>query len=62
CESNGRNGIWRVRGDDARPLDARLPYAWGAQPVPALGILVMTDGDDILTVPLAPYAEALAAE
>lgn len=62
CESNGRNGIWRVRGDDARPLDARLPYAWGAQPVPALGILVMTDGDDILTVPLAPYVDALAAE
>lgn len=62
CDANGRNGIWLVRGDDARLLDPRLPYAWGAQPVPDLGVLVMTDGDDILTVPLAPYAEALAAE
>ena len=28
------------------------PYVWGAQPVPELGLLVFTDGEEILAVPL----------
>ena len=62
CDPEGGNGIWRIQGEDAGPLDPRLPYAWGVQPVPALGILIMTDGDDILSVPLDDYADALSAD
>ena len=59
CASEGNNGLWAVplspagvgRASAARHL-GRIPYAWGAQVVPSLGVLVLTDGEDILTVPL----------
>ncbi|MBT8397725.1 MAG: hypothetical protein HKO65_05810 [Gemmatimonadetes bacterium] len=57
CESNGPNGIWELHLDDGVVMSAGkiqgLPYAWGVQPVEALGIMVFTDGEDILSVPLA---------
>ncbi len=51
------NGIWEVALDEGRVQRARklpnLPYAWGVQPVEALGLFVFTDGEDILAVPLS---------
>jgi hypothetical protein len=53
CESGGENGIWEIgaSGSGQRQLSG-LPYVWGVQPVPALGLLVFTDGEDIRAVPL----------
>lgn len=57
CLSGPENGIWEVQLDESGVREARrlptLPYAWGAQPVESLGLLVFTDGDDILAIPLA---------
>jgi hypothetical protein len=57
CLSGPLNGIWEVQLSDPASPRARklpgLPYAWGVQPVPSLGIVVFTDGDEILAMPLA---------
>ena len=40
CESGAQNGIWEIEPAgrvEARKLES-LPYGWGAQPVPALGL------------------------
>ena len=57
CETGPRNGLWNVELTEGeaprtRKLDG-LPYAWGAQPVEALGVFLFTDGEDLLSVPLA---------
>ncbi|MEM6783922.1 MAG: hypothetical protein AAF624_09345 [Bacteroidota bacterium] len=57
CEPGDRNGVWAVElggaeGPTSRKIGA-VPYVWGVQPVEALGLLVFTDGEDILAVPLA---------
>ena len=36
-----------------------VPYVWGMQPVESLGLLVFTDGEDILAVPLSAMAGGL---
>lgn len=56
CAPGDQNGVWAVElggadGSAARKI-AALPYVWGVQPVEALGLLVFTDGEDILAVPL----------
>lgn len=57
CESGSQNGIWRIRRDagdtDSAEKLAGMPYGWGAQTVPSLGLLVFTNGDDILMLPFA---------
>lgn len=57
CASEGPNGIWEVRvkkGVAGRAGKIQgLPYAWGVQPVESLGLLVFTDGEDILSAPLS---------
>ena len=53
CEPGARNGIWAIGPEDEqRKLDG-VGYGWGAQPVPALGIFIYTDGEDILALPLS---------
>ncbi|MEL6444145.1 MAG: hypothetical protein AAF089_07495 [Bacteroidota bacterium] len=56
CDPGDLNGVWAVElgvpeGPTARKI-AALPYVWGVQPVEALRLLVFTDGEDILAVPL----------
>ncbi|MEM9665589.1 MAG: hypothetical protein AAF970_11685 [Bacteroidota bacterium] len=60
CTPGPENGVFVVDPDPAAPLVPRavrrldrLPYVWGLQPVPTLSLLVFTDGEDILMVPLA---------
>ncbi len=57
CRSGPTNGIWEVQLTETGATEARklpnLPYAWGVQPVEPLGLLVFTDGEDILAVPLS---------
>ncbi len=56
CESGAQNGIWVVTLSPSGTPELRklsnVPYAWGVQPVDSLGVLVFTDGDDILAMPL----------
>ncbi|MBO6576876.1 MAG: PD40 domain-containing protein [Rhodothermales bacterium] len=51
CGVAAGNGLQILEDGSLRQIRG-VPYAWGAQPVPALGILVFTDGDDILALPL----------
>ncbi|NNF28708.1 MAG: hypothetical protein HKN73_15900 [Gemmatimonadetes bacterium] len=55
CETGTQNGIWEIPeegADSPKKLDT-LPYAWGFQPVPSLGIAIFTDGEEILALPLS---------
>ncbi|NNF14481.1 MAG: hypothetical protein HKN72_14730 [Gemmatimonadetes bacterium] len=54
CASGPTNGVWLIdtASDSERKL-ANVPYAWGVQPVEALGLFVFTDGEDILALPLS---------
>ena len=56
CLSGPDNGIWEVRLDHSGVREARklpnVPYAWGVQPVVSLGLLVFTDGEEIMAIPL----------
>ena len=57
CGSGSGNGFWvvpnEVGGDEVPRWVPELPYGWGGQAVPSLGLFVFTDGEDILAVPLA---------
>ena len=54
--------IWRVdpAGDGSASAFKlpHLPYAWGVQVVDALGLMVFTDGEDILALPLTLALES----
>lgn len=53
CAPGLQNGVWVIPDDPSagpRKLDA-LPYVWGVQPVPQLGVTVFTDGEEILALP-----------
>lgn len=52
CDAADGNGIRIVSRDGSEDVLPRLPYAWGSQVVEALGILVFTNGEDILAAPL----------
>ncbi|MEM6645291.1 MAG: hypothetical protein AAF730_03470 [Bacteroidota bacterium] len=55
CAPGPQNGVWVVQGEGAAQATHKidgLPYVWGVQVVPALDLLVFTDGDDILSLPL----------
>ena len=56
CGPSRENGLFLVGVGEGSTRKAtklkNLPYAWGAQPVEALGLFVFTDGEDILAVPL----------
>ena len=54
CRSGEENGFWWVSlpGSGEASKLPNLPYGWGAQPAPALGLFIYTDGSDILALPL----------
>jgi hypothetical protein len=53
CARADGNGVFVLGSQFAEPqIIPSLDYVWGVQPVSNLGILVFTDGDDILSVPL----------
>lgn len=53
CASGKEHGLWEIdlERSTERQIEG-LPYVWGGQPVPELGLLVFTDGEDISAVPL----------
>ena len=52
CACWQKHGIWDVELASGKEVHLEyLPYVWGAQLVPALGLLIFTDGEDILAVP-----------
>jgi len=60
CASGAQNGVWLLDIDDAMQTPQKidgLPYVWGVQVVPTLDLVVFTDGDDILSLPLDKVPE-----
>lgn len=62
CLSGEKNGVWEIDLQEANPGEARklvhVPYGWGAQSVPSLGLFLFTDGEDILAIPLTVALQA----
>ncbi|MEM1096713.1 MAG: hypothetical protein AAGJ10_19105 [Bacteroidota bacterium] len=60
CAPDAQNGVWLLGIDDAMQTPQKiggLPYVWGVQVVPAWDLVVFTDGNDILSVPLNSVPE-----
>ncbi len=66
CEPGAENGVWTLQDDDGVSMLAQrvsaLPYVWGVEVVTPLGLVVFTDGDDILALPLGDIAPAISTE
>ncbi|MEM1379958.1 MAG: hypothetical protein AAGH41_04950 [Pseudomonadota bacterium] len=53
CARKEGNGVYRLDPGATKPvLLPAIDYVWGIQPLEALGLVLMTDGDDILATPL----------